>query len=346
MVPQELINRFFRNACTEDERKRVLQYFEEYPEEWNKYLNEEDWNNFETGDKVHPAVTNKIFEQVSRNTFNRNSYRTKRLWLSMAASIVLLAGLAWFVFLYQRATTKQGNPNEGQALASVQWRETINTTGTNMPVSMEDGSLVMLSPNSRIRYHHPFSVNNKRAVYLQGEGVFKVAKDPGRPFTVYSDDVATTALGTQFTVTSFKESSEINVALHEGKVVVAAGKKNMYLVPGDVLVYNKNTMLASIRHADSKEHLVKAGALHKSEATVQKPDWYEFKQQSLAAVFEQLSAYYQVDIYYYPTDIRNKYFSGRMKKTDSLDNILQDIALLNHLSINRKNGTYIVQKRK
>ena len=348
-MTQELINQFFRNECNEEERKRVLQYFEENPGEWDKYINEEDWENFETKDRLHPAVSQKLFEAVSRNTIGRRKPVGKLI--AMAASIALLAGLAWVLMVQQKNATNTITDNNSPQLAEIQWQERVNTTGKAISITLEDGSVATLSPHSSIRFYSPFYNNNKRMIFLQGEGTFKVAKDPIRPFTVYADDVATTALGTEFKVTSFKESNEIKVALYEGKVVVNASdsvhkkwKQNMYLAPGDELVYNKQTMLASIKRAKGMEQLVKAGASYKKNSTIQKPNWYEFNGSPLAEVLDQLSAYYQVDIYYYPADIGNKYFAGKMRKSDSLEIILNDIAKLNRLSIDRKNGSYIIKK--
>jgi ferric-dicitrate binding protein FerR (iron transport regulator) len=347
MIPQELINKFFSNECNDDERKRVLQYFEENPEAWNKYMNEEDWDQFETGEKLNPFVSKKIFDQVRHHTFNKKAIPS---WIAIAASLVLLAGLSWMILVQQNRSKNQATDTVQPVLADVKWQEAVNTTDKKMPVTLEDGSLVILSPKSSVRYRY---VDNKRSIHLQGEAMFKVAKDPGRPFTVFADHIATTALGTQFIVTSFAESNEIRVVLQEGKVVVQPADpihtkwaNNFYMIPGDELVYNRNTMLASIKHAAFKEQMVKAGAGLKNKGKVQIPDWYEFKGLSLAQVFDQLSAYYQVDIYYYPADISNKYFTQEIRKTDSLENILKDIALLNRLSITRKDGAYFIKKEK
>lgn len=346
MITQELIDKFFSNTCNDDERKLVLQYFEENPQEWNKYMNEEDWDQFETNEKLSPFVSKKIFDQVRHQTFNKKAIPS---WVAIAASAVLLAGLAWVILVQQGGAKKQAAGNKEPLVASIQWKEAVNTTDKKMPFTLEDGSLVILSPKSSIQYYYTI---NKRSIRLQGEAVFKVAKDAGKPFTVYSDHIATTALGTQFIVTSFAENNEIKVVLHEGKVVVqpaGTGTKwtnDFYMVPGDELVYNKSTMLASIKHRAPEEQMVKAGAGNKNKGKVQMPDWYEFKGLSLVQVLDQLSAYYQVDIYYNPADIRNKYFTQELRNTDSLENILRDIAFLNRLSISKKDGAYIIKKGK
>jgi len=77
----------------------------------------------------------------------------------------------------------------------------------------------------------------------------------------------------------------------------------------------------------------------------QKPNWYEFNGTKLSEVFEQLSAYYGAPIYYYPADLKNRYYTGRMEKTDSLADILRDIALLNDLTVSKKNNTFTLKRK-
>jgi hypothetical protein len=52
-----------------------------------------------------------------------------------------------------------------------------------------------------------------------------------------------------------------------------------------------------------------------------------------------------VDIDYFPSDIRNRYFTGRFENTDTLEGILKDIALLNGLTIDKKDKGYIIRKK-
>src|SRR5688500_12651655 len=110
MIPQELITRFFSNECNDDERKRVLQYFEENPDEWNKYMNEEDWDKFETSEQVNPFVSKKIFDEVSSQTIKKKAIRQR--WIAIAASVVLLAGLAWLILVQQSRSKNKATGND------------------------------------------------------------------------------------------------------------------------------------------------------------------------------------------------------------------------------------------
>lgn len=348
MIPRELIVKYFRNECSDAEKELVLEYFRNNPEEWNKYMTEEDWDNFEVSGEPDPELSDRLFKTVSRNSFKKGKrINIKTAWLAAAVSTGLVIGLLW---MYQSGK-RPSAAESGAPAAPGQMVERKNLSDTLMPVMLGDGSEVVLSPKSSIRFYEPFASAERRTVYLSGEALFKAAVDKARPFAVYADQLATTVLGTAFTVQSFVESSLIKVKVHEGKVQVAAAdtvqttwKHKVILLAGDELTYDRNTMLARITRNAPAEHMVKAGAANSKARTVQRPDWYTFDTSPLSDVFDQLSSYYQVDIYYYPSDIRDKYFSGKMRKADTLETILHDIALLNRLTIVKKDGSYIIRK--
>jgi ferric-dicitrate binding protein FerR (iron transport regulator) len=187
---------------------------------------------------------------------------------------------------------------------------------------------------------------------MEGVVSFHVAKDKLKPFTVFTGDIATTALGTIFTVDYRTERKIITVILKEGKVVVRSSdtiykklKKEYFLAPGDRLLYDKETLVASLIRTQEKNSLVKAGNSNTQSNQKQKPDWYTFNGTKLSEVLDQLSAYYNIPIYYYPTEVKDMYYTGRIEKLDSLSNILRDIALLNHLKVSRTNNTFTVNRK-
>jgi ferric-dicitrate binding protein FerR (iron transport regulator) len=340
-MQRELIDKYFRNECSNEERKLVLEYFRNNPEEWNKYVNEDDWDNFVTNEELAPGLSEELFKEVSKQTFKRSK---RPIWLA-AAVIAMLVMVSLWNYVDVRKTYIVKNDAVSGTLT-----ERKNVSDTLMRILLDDGSMVILSPASSIRYNDPFADN--RMVYLSGKALFEVGKDKSRPFIVYADKLATTVLGTSFTIESFAENSVIKVKLHKGKVQVAAAdtlqKKwndKEILRPGDELIYDKATMLASIKRYMPAEQMVKAGPAGNNNQSVRRPDLYTFDISPLSDVFDQLSNYYQIDIYYYPSDIKNKYFSGRMHKKDSLETILNDIAVLNQLIIDKKEGQYIIRKK-
>jgi hypothetical protein len=75
-------------------------------------------------------------------------------------------------------------------------------------------------------------------------------------------------------------------------------------------------------------------------------NWYMFNDQNLATVFDQLSAIYGTDIEYDDRSIQNMYFLGRLDRRDSLDKILLDLSLLNHLTVTHQGNKYHISKIK
>lgn len=352
MVTQELIERFFKHKCTDEERKLILEYFESNPEVLSDYIDEHEWNHFNTQEEMQPALSKKIFSNISRRTFGKRSAVRTFKRLSIAASLIITILGTWLLM------KPKDNRNEVVAVetAPVPASDLVqkaNTTDKVMHVLLEDGSAVALEPGSKIRYHRLFGAENKRVVYLEGQALFDVAKDKSRPFSVFSDDLVTTALGTSFSVKAFPGSNIIMVLLHEGKVVVRSVdsiarklKKDFFLLPGDQLIYNKSLVTASVRNSGKINNRITHAELpQKEKAIVERPNWYKFDGMPLDKVIEQLKVYYDVDIRYISDDIRDKYFTVRIEKRDSLENILNDIALLNDLIVTKKNGAYFLLKK-
>ena len=74
---------------------------------------------------------------------------------------------------------------------------------------------VHLSPGSRLRYPADFGAQ-EREVALEGEGYFRVARDPRRPFRVHTAGSVTRVLGTRFGVTA--SPAGVRVVVEEGRV--------------------------------------------------------------------------------------------------------------------------------
>jgi transmembrane sensor len=349
MITKELIWKFLQNACTAEEREMVARYLEENPGALEQYLGEEDWESFATSQRLDPSISKRLFSRLEREYGQHHASRKLLKSFAAAASIILLVGIGWIFLLHRQAKSdipafalKLHSPDQGDSL-----QHTWNLTGEKMTIALKDGSMIELYPASEVSFRE--DMKGRRGIHLQGKAYFKVASDINRPFVVYSDQLSTTVLGTSFTVTSFEEDSTIKVGLHTGKVLVRSGStdktpvklsKAMSLLPGDLLVYDKKSRTAKILSSGNR-----LGGRRNSGNSAGLPEWYMFSGQPLEQVFDQLSVYYGIEIGYSPSDIKNRYFTGKYDNGDSLDGILKDIALLNRLSITKQDGRYIVKKR-
>lgn len=280
--------------------------------------------------------------------------------MAVAASILAVIVLGWRLANRNSTTGKPVavNVNKGVSDHPSVVRTLSNTTDKPKLLVLPDGSEVRLCSNSIISYNEPFT-GQKRDITLVGKARFKVAKDKTRPFTVFSGDISTTALGTRFTVTAFENGENIVVRLYEGKVVVKSAasakrklKNDFYLLPGNELVYDNNSLTAKIRTFRTQVNAVVKNSNKKETLPIENPSvphlgkgtWYMFNNQPLWQVFDQLEDMFKVDIVYRKKDISKSYFIGTFNITDSLDDVLKQIAGLNNLKVVKKNNKIIISR--
>ena len=278
--------------------------------------------------------------------------------IAVAASIIFVIGFGWLMFYRKpaKAPSVVSKDNVAQDTQKVFTRFETNVTGQPRRFLLPDGTEVTLWDQSIVSFTAPFT-GNKRDIGLRGKANFKVAKDKTKPFTVYSDGISTTALGTEFSVTSFAKENIITVRLKEGKVVVKSLdslKENLiapfYLLPGQELVYNKQKATAIVRKFKidfAKDTYVARENLIDDDPSMPKNNggtWFMFNNQSLPQIFDQLELIYNVEIVYNRKETEKLYFIGKFDKKDSLEYILKSIVTLNNLTLSKQKNKYIIHK--
>ena len=212
-----------RQACKEIARAMLLSFEFKFttvsPQEkdnlWDKIS--------ERMDRPTPVVTIEELPSTSRNW-----------WYAVAASLLLLV-TAYFAY-----NNDQSEPMEATGV-KVNFIEKIAPEGKISTFKFEDGTTVKLFAGSVIRYPVKFSEEN-REVYLQGEGFFEVTRDTSRPFTVSTNTLKTTALGTSFNIQTSENETKCNVSLVTGNVRVemlenlSGRTKTIFLEPGEEAV--------------------------------------------------------------------------------------------------------------
>jgi transmembrane sensor len=119
-----------------------------------------------------------------------------KICYSLAATVIVALGIASWVY-QQRGVYATG-------------------IGEQRTVTLVDGSVIELNARSRIKVRYG---EHERAVDLaQGQALFRVAKDPSKPFIVASNGTYVRAVGTQFDV--YKKSAGTVVTVVEGRVAV------------------------------------------------------------------------------------------------------------------------------
>ena len=201
------------------------------------------------------------------------SLKLKRI--AVAACIILLAGSLYYYFNPAKESAKTVAEVHVNSLPDVQHKTVTNTTKKIMTIVLEDSSVIKLSPASVVQYDVPFPAD-KRDIVLEGEAVFHVAKNKKKPFTVYAGALATTALGTIFSVKKSSDKNIVSVKLFQGKIVVHSTANNLkgwnkdvYLFPGEELKFNEQFALLTVEKTDS---VLKPVAAIKVDKAIKKID--------------------------------------------------------------------------
>ena len=226
----------------------------------------------------------------------------------------------------------------------------VNLSEKPKLISLSDGSGVLLYEKSEIIYQKVFGLSRK--ILLKGKARFSVARDKNKDFVVIAGGLQTKAIGTQFTVSAYENSKNTVVQLHEGKVVVSAAegfakfRKDYFLIAGDDLFFNKKTFQVKISKK-SKGTLKKSfhpNQDHPDFPKAKTRPWYMFNNQSLGEVLETLGSLYNVTVSYKQNDVQNRRFIGMFNQTDSLENILKQIAIVNDLKVKKNKDGFILYK--
>ena len=364
-ITNDLIQRFFENKCEPEEVEAVIRHLQLHPEQAAQFLGIDEWNAIDPGQPVPDHSQEEVLEQLRKRLFRRSATSTsstastafiRRLsWTSVAASLLLAVG-GWTWLTTRNSHTKaltaaSGQQTEGRQADSHQhpaasWIVRNNPTGQAQKLLLPDGSRVKLYAHSSLRYTDSFGIT-RRDSWLEGEAEFSVQKDQVHPFTVLSGSLATTALGTSFDVKALPAAANITVKLFTGKVVVrslrprSGWNKDIYLLPGEELLYDDHRMLATIgRFTPLPQNQTGNGM-----PMVQEGDLV-FNNSSLKEVFRQLSIQYHKKFTYRTSDLTGMNFTGTVPRTDSLDSFLRLLATMNNLDIQQQAAGIIVTRHR
>jgi len=337
-IPDHLIERFFQGDCSEDERQQVQAFFHNNPEKLAEYLTERSWEDF-SPNTLHEAPTEKmrqaIEDEIGKMPAPVRSFRYG--WVA-AAAVIGLTALFFLLYKNKGDNTKPevaaatSPPAKPQPLL----KEIHNTSSKTRALFLPDGSKVVLSGNSFLSFDSAF-INGRRDIFLEGTAIFTVKKDNVRPFVVHSKDITTTALGTVFSV-SDKGSLFTTVHLFSGRIVIKKeeGKRgrsfgNIYLVPGQQLVINKEDFSVQIKNTVLPEVKASADPVRSSPQQI-----LTFTNRPLEEIFSLLQKEYNVSISSDPATLQNMTFTGSLNKDkESLESFLNTLCDLNDLSIKK-----------
>ncbi len=225
-----------------------------------------------------------------------------------------------------------------------------NETTIYREILLSDSSIVMLGQGSTVHWLDKFS-DNSRDIYLEGRAWFKVKKGE-RPFNVIAKDVVTTAVGTEFMVSTFNPD-KLLVKLVEGKVKVYGINANntskmINMEAGQQLTFDLKRKKFSLEIIPQKK--IKRDQIAPSDSLVTIEPGFknsinlEFIQAPLSKVLQNISSQFQVKLKFNKELDNHILVTGNFLPTDSLLNILNMLEQLTPLSFTHKGNVIMVEE--
>jgi ferric-dicitrate binding protein FerR (iron transport regulator) len=169
--------------------------------------------------------SNKAWNKVSNKKSN-----TRFSIVKYAASIVILIAFGLSFLLFQNNTVE------------------YKTTSSNLHVVLQDGSDIVLSPNSKLRLSSSFN-DTKRSVTLVGNAYFNIERNTAKPFIVKTSNGDVEVLGTVFYIT--QDIGSMKVDLISGKVKVSNNSaETAFLNKNETAIVNNKIIVENTRVLD------------------------------------------------------------------------------------------------
>ncbi len=259
-------------------------------------------------------------KEIWKGIEGRIDNRTDQGWHLVAywrvvATVALLLSIGLYLWLDYR-----GDAVAGSALAETEWINLQNNSAMIKRVALSDESVVLLEPFSSLKYPAHFT-GEQRAVVLQGEAFFDIARDTMRPFIVYANETVTKVLGTSFRIIAFEGQQTVEVEVATGKVAVYAnvamhrepGEKKQMIVQTDerivVPLPNKKLEVTPNQRVvfDKDEELMIRMVAEEPQVItdVEQLPQFQFDEAPVAEVFEALELAYGIDLIYDAALLRN-----------------------------------------
>lgn len=222
-------------------------------------------------------------------------------------------------------------------VASIEWIEVNVPFGEKQTVTLSDGTILHLNSGSRLTYPAEFT-GDSRTVFMDGEAFLDVAKDPAHPFTIKSQNVDITVLGTSFNFRNFAQERMAELHLMEGSVEACVSIPNdtrtVRLKPGDKMRYNREDGKMDIeRFAPSGyKAFYEDNSLH-------------FFDMEMADIAKELSRRFNCEIVIMDEELASRRYFSIFTNNETLDQILSVMSSDGKMRVRRSGKTIYLQSK-
>lgn len=262
--------------------------------------------------------------EAAFDSFAKNiGLTTRKRWHSALRIVSNIAAALFIPLLISCLCLSFGTDGEQETI----WNEVSTAYAKNASVELSDGTSVKLGPCSRLIYPDKFT-SSERKVFISGDVLFDVAKNPEKKFVAVSDNMDVIVHGTSFHVNSFMDLKNDEVALLSGSVELCmhADGTSVKLVPGEIIRYDKEKGNIKRLHFDVNSY-----------ERVLDVDGFQFVDATLSEIVGTLSRRFKVDISVEDSIAGEKYYASFING-ENLDEILNALNVERHFRINHINN--------
>lgn len=207
--------------------------------------------------------------------------------------------------------------------------------GKSAQITLSEGTKVWLNAGSKLVYPAVFTAD-VREVYIDGEGIFEVTKDPQRSFVVKSSRFDVKVVGTVFNICAYPDDKFSYAVLKEGVIHIEHStgtfltKDNKVLSPGDMATLNPDENDITVVKVDPTSYFS------------WRDGYYIFKNERLDNILKKLSRYYNVEILLENNQLTGELFSGSLDLKNTPEEVLNVIMETTIFKYRKEDGEKII----
>lgn len=258
----------------------------------------------EKSEKSQKAVQESADREVPSDRISRRGS-----WLRLAAMILFCIGIGITLYWYFRAPAEP-------AFAE------IKTEADRQFITLADGTFIVLNPSSTLRYNADFGKHD-RAINLDGEAYFEVAKNSALPLVVHAGQLQVRVVGTTFQVRAYEDAPSATVALLEGVVEVSG-------IPDSTTGQGSPVRLFPLQQLEVRRDQTQAAlTTFSKDSLLNELGWWPatdslaFNGETLGGVFRRISKKFKVQFIVRQEKLNAVRISGVFGEETSLENILK-----------------------
>lgn len=319
MDMDELEQKYRNDKLNPDELKRLREEVNSMSDDRLEDSLREAWESAEVSSSDADRL-DELKVRIDQQLFP--SHRVVPLYwkvLRIAAAVLLPLFMIATVYLYQENTV-------------LSQKDFVATTGKGeqVTISLPDGTQVTLNAESRLSYNLSNFNSDERRVAFDGEGYFRVAKNPSSPFSITAKGLKVSVLGTTFNLRARSADATAELSLEEGSVRFQSLKTGQ----GVILSPNQKAILDQIHGTVTVEE-----SSYTTDASAWRRGELVFRNVPFAEVLEEIEEIYHVSIAIETKGLnyQDDLFTGVLSRTN-INEVLEVIEHSYHLKATLKDG--------